>query len=155
MGKTINIFVSHAGEDEHRIDSVKSLLQKKGFIIRDASIKESEPNNASSENYIKYGILRPHINWAGCMLVLIGPKTASKEWVNWEITYAMKQGKRIVGVFLQGAKDEDVPEALTNYGHALVGWNSNRIADAINGEDLWMDSTGVPKKESDVLRSTC
>lgn len=89
------------------------------------------------------------------MLVLIGPKTASKEWVNWEITYAMKQGKRIVGVFLQGAKDEDVPEALTNYGHALVGWNSNRIADAINGEDLWMDSTGVPKKESDVLRSTC
>lgn len=59
------------------------------------------------------------------------------------------------GCFLQGAKDEDVPEALTNYGHALVGWNSNRIADAINGEDLWMDSTGVPKKESDVLRSTC
>lgn len=32
MGKTINIFVSHASEDEYRIDSVKSLLQKKALL---------------------------------------------------------------------------------------------------------------------------
>lgn len=155
MGKIINIFVSHAGEDENKIESVKQLMRNKGFTVRDASITESEPNNASNTEYIKYKILKPRIDWAGCMVVLIGDKTASKDWVNWEIDYAMKKGKRIVGVFLQGAKDNDIPDALLNCGDALVGWNSNKIADAINGENIWLDSSGKARAESNMFHGTC
>lgn len=155
MGKIINIFVSHAGEDENKIEPVKQLMRNKGLIVKDDSITESEPNDASNNNYIKYQILADRINWAGCMVVLIGDKTASKDWVNWEITYAMKKGKRIVGVFLQGAKDNDIPDALAKYGDALVGWNSNKIADAINGENIWLDSSGKASAEKNIFHSTC
>lgn len=155
MGRIINIFVSHAGEDENKIEPVKQLMRNKGFIIRDDSITESEPNNASNPDYIKYQILADRINRAGCMVVLIGDKTASKDWVNWEIDYAMKKEKRIVGVFLKGAKDNDIPDALLKYGDALVGWNSNKIADAINGEDIWLDSSGKARAENNMFHGTC
>ena len=53
MGKTINLFVSHYGGDEDKIKDVKALLVKQGYQVRDGSIKESEPNNAKNEDYIK------------------------------------------------------------------------------------------------------
>ena len=33
-----NIFVSHVHEDDDRIDEMKSLLEKKSFVMRDYSI---------------------------------------------------------------------------------------------------------------------
>lgn len=153
--KTINLFVSHYGGDEDKIDNVKSLLSKKGYQVRDGSIKESEPNRAKDESYIKEKILAPQIKWAGCMIVLIGPKTASREWVDWEIEYAMKQGKRIVGVFLQGAKDSDVPQALQKYGDALVGWNSGNLAEAISGKNIWLNADNTERAENASSRSSC
>ena len=57
MGKIINIFVSHAGEDENKIEPVKQLMRNKGLIVKDDSITESEPNDASNNNYIKYQIV--------------------------------------------------------------------------------------------------
>lgn len=153
--KIINLFVSHYGGDEDKIEPLKELLRNKGYVIRDDSVKESEPNNASAPDYIKSQILGPRIKWAGCIVVLIGPKTASREWVDWEINYAEKQGKRIIGVFLQGAKDSDVPEALESYGSALVGWNSNKIADAIEGENIWVKADGTNRPENYTSRVTC
>ena len=86
---------------------------------------------------------------------MIGPKTASREWVDWEIEYAMKQGKRIVGVFLQGAKDSDVPQALQEYGDALVGWNSGKLAEAISGKNIWLNEDNTERAENASSRSSC
>lgn len=138
-----------------KINDVKSLLSKKGYLVRDGSIKESKPNHAKNESYIKQKILAPQIRWAGCIVVLIGPKTASREWVDWEIKYAMKQGKRIVGVFLQGAKDSDVPQALQEYGDALVGWSSGKLVEAISGENLWLNTDNTERAENASSRSSC
>lgn len=44
MSKTINLFVSHKGEDESKIDAFKKLMERKGYDFRDSSIRESEPN---------------------------------------------------------------------------------------------------------------
>jgi hypothetical protein len=65
--------------------------------------------------------------------VPISADTHKSDWVNWEIEYAMKMGKRIVGVWLPGAKDSDLPEALDLYANAIVGWQADRIIDAIEG----------------------
>ena len=40
------------------------------------------------------GILAPQIDWAGTFIVYITPKTKGSAWVDWEIEYAAKQGKR-------------------------------------------------------------
>lgn len=48
-----------------------------------------------------------------------------------------RKEKGIVGVFLNGATDEDIPIELKNYGNALVAWNSKKISDALDGQDIW------------------
>ena len=153
--KKINVFISHYGKDEEYISKVKNLIKKHNYDVRDSSIVESEPNKAKNPEYIKT-LLRPKIDWAGTVLVLIGPKTHERDWVNWEIEYANKKGdKRIVGVYLQGATDADVPDRLNDYGDACVAWNSNKLIAAIEGENIWHDSTGKIRPIDETDRVNC
>ena len=153
--KPINIFIPHYGEDEAYIPKLKNLLENSDFEVSDSSIVETDPNNANNPDYIKT-LLRPKIDWAGTILVLIGPKTHERDWVNWEIDYANKHGdKRIIGVYIQGATDADVPEKLEEYGHACVAWNSDKLKAAIEGKNIWHDSTGKIRPNDKTGRSTC
>lgn len=155
MNKKINLFISHYGGDEEHIVGFKKLLSSKNYDIRDSSIVESEPNRAKNPEYIKT-LLRSQIDWAGTVIVLIGPKTHEREWVNWETEYAaMKGDKRIIGVFLRGATDSDIPESLDEFGHACVNWNAEKIAAAIEGENIWQDSNGQIRPSEGANRGTC
>jgi hypothetical protein len=73
------------------------------------------------------------ISWASTVVVLIGKETHSRPWVNWEIEQANMKNKRIVGVYVRGGTDADIPSAFEKYGSALVGWNSDSVIDAIEG----------------------
>ncbi|MBQ9610589.1 MAG: TIR domain-containing protein [Lachnospiraceae bacterium] len=142
-----NIFVSHYHADADKIEGLKDLIGRHGVDMRDSSIYEAKlKNNATNENYIKYELIKPQIQWAGTVVVLIGDKTANSDYVDWEIKTAAEMDKNIVGVFLPGAKEEDVPPALNEYGSNLVGWNGEKIVDAINGEELeWEKADGTPR----------
>ena len=115
MSKTINLFISHKGEDEEKIDAFKNLMKKKGYDFRDSSIKKSEPNNANNKDYIKREILKPAIDWAGTVVVLIGKDTYTSDWVDWEINYAMEHDKKIIGVYLPGEINAELPDALKRF----------------------------------------
>ncbi|MBQ3545597.1 MAG: TIR domain-containing protein [Lachnospiraceae bacterium] len=131
-----NIFVSHQHNDADKIEAFKELIGKHGINMRDSSIYESKlKNNAKNEQYIKQELIKPQIKWAGTVVVLIGKDTAKSDYVNWEIRTAAEMGKRIVGVYLQGAKEEDIPEELNEYGFSIVGWNGEKIVRAIEGEN--------------------
>jgi hypothetical protein len=105
------------------------------LIVRDSSVHKGKFNDASDPNYIKSGILAPLIQWAGTFICYVSPQTKNSDWVNWEIEYAAKQGKRIVGVWQHGDMSCDLPTALEEYADAVVGWNGDAIIDAINGKD--------------------
>ncbi len=139
-----NIFVSHQHNDAEKIKDLQRLIGNHGIEMRDSSIYEAKlKNNATNEQYIKQELIKPQIQWAGTVIVLIGKDTANSDYVNWEIKTAAEMGKRIIGVFLQGTKNEDIPEELKEYGHNLVGWNGEKITRAINGEDMdWENSDG-------------
>lgn len=140
---TKNVFISHIHEDDAGLGKLKALLAKNGMTIRDSSINSSNPNNAKNPDYIKSAILAPQIDWAGTLIVYVSHHTKDSEWVNWEIEYAAKQGKRIVGVWEHGTKDCELPTALTEYADAVVGWHGNSIIDAIVGEkDGWETPDG-------------
>lgn len=127
-----NVFISHHGKDDEQIPKLKELLKKKGYVLRNSSIDSTKPNDAKNPDYIR-GLLRDRIDWAGITLVLVGPETHTREWVDWEIDYSKNQGNRIVGVYIQNATDANIPANLAKYGDALVGWQSDRIIDAIEG----------------------
>ena len=112
--ETKNIFISHIHEDDEGLDKLKSLLKDNGMTPRDYSINADNPNNAHSEDYIKSQVLAPRIRQSGTLVVYISPETMDSDYVNWEIEYAQKQGKRIVGVWAHGEAGCEVPEALDN-----------------------------------------
>ncbi len=153
----VNIFVSHHHSDAENIMKLKDLLKTQDTQMRDSSIYEDKAkNNAKNKEYIK-SLLRPHIDWAGTILVLIGPKTSESDWVNWEVEYAAEHGKRIVGVFLRGGLDSDVPQALLENGNALIAWNSQKIDQAVNGMDIWENPEGTSMDNPifPITRSSC
>src|SRR5260370_21989734 len=148
-----NVFISHIHEDDEGLGKLKELLAKSGFEIRDASITSDKPNEASNPDYIKAEILAPRIRWASTLIVYITPDTHDSEWVNWEIESAEKMGKRIVGVWAHGANESNLPQALDAYADAVVGWNANRIIDAISGRSReWVMSSGSPRSARPIPR---
>lgn len=128
-----NVFISHYHKDEKNIHNMKELLSSKGYVIKNSSIDSTKPNEASNPDYIKQ-LLRDRISWAGKFICLIGPQTHERGWVDWEIEQAHKQGKDIIGVYIQGASDSDVPENFEKYGGPLVGWTSDKIIGALEGK---------------------
>ena len=129
-----NVFVSHIHKDDAGLGDFTALLAKNGMDVRNYSITSDKENNAKSPDYIKHGILAPRIDACSTLVVYLTPETKQSDWVNWEIDYAFKQGKTIVGVWERGSHGCDLPESLEECRHAIVGWNSENIIDAINGE---------------------
>lgn len=155
MADKINVFISHVHEDDHGLKKLKDLLSSKGMEVRDSSIHKGKFNDAKDPNYIKTGILAPAINWAGVFICYVSPDTKGSEWVNWEIEYAAKQGKRIVGVWEHGEKECDLPTALEEYADAMVGWNAEAVVDAINGKDSWEKPDGGSRTLVPLKRHPC
>lgn len=150
-----NVFISHVHEDDGGLGKLKSLLAPKGMEIRDSSIHKGKFNKASDPEYIKYQILAPLISWAGALIVYLSSKTCGSDWVNWEIEYAAKQDKRIIGVWEHGGKGCDLPTALLEYADAVVGWNSDAIIAAILGKDGWEQPDGSPCTTVRLKRHPC
>ncbi len=151
-----NVFISHKHEDDEGLPRLKDLVARHGMICRDGSITTGKFNGASNEEYIKYDILKPRIEWASVLMVYISPETKNSDWVNWEIECAHREGKRIVGVWAWGEKDCELPEALKRYADAVVGWNGESIVDAINGDsDQWRKQDGSEWDYQNIPRHSC
>lgn len=151
-----NVFISHIHEDDEGLGDLKDLVAKHGLEVRDSSVTSEKPNAAKDPDYIKQNILAPQIEWASTLVVYVSQDTKDSEWVNWEIEYAHKLGKRIVGVWERGDNECEVPEALDQYGDALVGWNGESIVDAISGKsDEWHDRGGQLRDDRPITRYKC
>ena len=78
------------------------------------------------------------------------------DWVDWEVREAARLHKPIIGIFLRGASDADLPDAVNELADTIVGWNEDRIVDAIkNGQTYFEKADGSPRDEIDGNRTTC
>lgn len=150
-----NVFISHRHEDDSLVGGLKTLLAGRNVSIRDSSITSDNPNDAKSEAYIKSQILAPNINWAGKVIVIITPDTKNHPWVDWEIEYAEKQGKEIIGVWAPGSAGCEVPGPLEQHADSIVGWNADKIIDALDGQRQWESSDGTQRGPQPVSRIGC
>jgi hypothetical protein len=138
--KRRHVFISHHHADDAEVSNLTSLLARSGHDVRNSSIRAKPANQRRlDEGLVKdetiRRLLRMKISWAGSIVVLIGKETHARKWVNWEIEEANRQGKRIVGVYVRGGTDADIPKAFEKYGSALVAWNSDGIMAAIDGTE--------------------
>ena len=137
MSNLKNVFVSHIHLDDAGLSDLMNLLRRHGIEARNYSITSDKENNAKSPEYIKSSILAPRINACSTLVVYITPDTKASDWVNWEIEYAYKKGKTIVGVWEFGSKGCDVPESLEEFHHAIVGWRGENYRGRYRGKTGW------------------
>ncbi len=151
-----NVFISHIHKDDSKLGDLKSLLKKNGIDARDYSITADKPNKAKSEEYIKSQILAPKIKQSSVLVVYVSPDTKDSDYVNWEIEYAHKEGIRVVGVWENGEKGCELPEALEEYRDAMAGWHGSSIVDAILGDDsIQENSDGTSLGQRNITRHPC
>ncbi|MEM6368481.1 MAG: TIR domain-containing protein [Myxococcota bacterium] len=162
MSARRHLFISHHHKDDGAVDRFLSLLGRKGWDVRNSSIRAKPAN----ETRLKQGlvsddkirrILRMKISWSTTVVVLVGKGTHQRPWVDWEIEQAHRQGKRIVGVYERGGQEADLPTGLSKYASAIVAWSADSIKAAIDGEDnRFEDSDGKERSpRSDASRSIC
>ena len=151
-----HIFISHIHEDDEHVKALKDLLAKAGVEIKNGSVTTEKFNDASSEAYIKQEILKPRIDWASVLVVLVSAETKDSDWVNWEIEYAEETGKRIVVIYESGEDGVQLPDAAKDYADAVVAWNTDSIIDALNGGEHWEQPDGSSRPEQPLKRQpTC
>lgn len=162
MSTQKNVFISHHHSDDSHVDKFQSMLGRGDYQVRNSSVRMKPANERRvkegrvSDETIKR-LLRMKMRWASTVVVLIGPKTHSRPWVNWEIEQAHKLGKRIVGVFLRGGTQADIPKALDDYGQAIVNWSTKSVAGAIEGTNTRFETpTGELREPVHAMAtSTC
>ena len=130
---SMNIFISHIHEDDAGLAKLKKLIASKGLTVRDGSINKARPNSAKNADYILNKIIIPRIKWCSVMVVYITPETKKSGWVNKEIMRAERLGKRIVGVWAHGHSGCEPPANLQKLADAMVGWDGDRVVDALTG----------------------
>jgi hypothetical protein len=144
-----HIFVSHHHEDDAAVTRLTELLAERNWDMRNSSIRAKPANQRRLDqgmvkDEVIRRLLRRKISWSSTVVVLIGKDTHSRPWVNWETDEANKQGKRIVGVFVRGGTNADIPVTLKKYASAIVAWNAESIMNAIDGgENIFQEPDGT------------
>lgn len=146
-----HLFISHHHQDDAEVSKLQNLLSGRGFDVRNSSVRMKPENQRRMEekrvsDKVIERILRMKISWASTVVVLIGKDTHERKWVNWEIDKANEQGKRIVGVFVRGGTEADIPPSLEKYGSAIVNWNTDSIMAAIDGQNDFQNPDGTNRQ---------
>ncbi len=143
MSSSNNIFISHYGKDDVHVQSLKNRLKEQGNDVRNFSVDSTNHKDGRiPRKEVVERLLRMRIKWSSTLICLIGPKTHTRNWVDFEIEEAYKLGKRIVGVYAYGSKSTaELPEMVKKYASNIIGWNSiEKLGELIEGKNFPVES---------------
>ncbi len=125
--RTYSVFICHDweyGDDYYRI--CEFLDNAPNFSWENHSVPEHDPldtNDMLQKN------LRDQIRPADVMVVLAGMYSARSGWMDWEMEFARRIGKSIIGIKPWG--NVQLPLVVQNNADEIVGWNTDSIVGAI------------------------
>ena len=133
-----NIFISHYYKDDVKVQKLKQKLNNSGYAVRNFSVdstKHKDGRTPSKEVIERY--LRIRITLSKTFICVISDKTHTRPWVDFEIKEAIRQGKKIIGIYNHGDKNKVIiPEALKRHSVDIIGWNSTDKLGAIIENDI-------------------
>jgi hypothetical protein len=125
--RTYEVFICHDWEYSKEYDRVCTFLDSAtNFRWRNLSVPEHDP--LDTDEMLQKN-LRDQIRPADVMLVLAGMYTARSEWMDWEMAFARRIGKAIIGVRPWG--NVQLPVVVQRNAKEIVGWNTDTIISAI------------------------
>lgn len=130
--RTYRVFISHAwqyNDDYYRCEQFLNAAPNFQWI--NLSVPEHDPI-ADSERLTQS--LRDQMRSADVFLILAGMYVAHSDWIQFEIDFARRIGRPIIGIKPWGSSV--VPVSVQRGADQLVGWNSASIVDAIRNHAL-------------------
>lgn len=118
-----NVFISFHVADESQVDLLREQARNEQYDIefRDYSVKEPFDEKWKAN-------CRERIAMTSALICMIGPETAQREAVNWEINEAYRQGKKVIGVRIYRNQNYRVPDALLRHNSPIVNWKLATIS---------------------------
>ena len=94
------------------------------------SVPEHDPVRGDDLEYELSNQMRP----ADVFLIIAGMYAAHREWIDFELVFARRIGRPIIGIVKWGS--ERVPMVIQNAAIQMVGWNGASIVQAVRNHAL-------------------
>ncbi len=125
--RTYSIFICHDWEYSDSYNRICGFLDgAPNFDWDNQSVPEHDP--LDTDDMLQKN-LRDQIRPADVMLVLAGMYSAHSGWMDWEMAFARRIGKPIIGIKPWG--NVQLPNVVQDNADEIVGWNTSTIVDAI------------------------
>lgn len=124
--QTRNVFISFYSEDENYVNLLRIQAKRENTDLefRDYSIKE--PIEQWRKNVID------KISATTATIVMIGPDTATRKNVLYEIEQSYALGKKVIGVKIFRDRNDPVPDLMKKNNAPVVEWNLKDIQAELN-----------------------
>lgn len=121
-----NVFISFHNEDEYAVNLLRIQAKRENTDLefRDYSVKEE------IEQWRKN--VKEKIANTSATIVMIGPETATRPNVLFEIEQSYVQGKKVIGVRIRSDKKDPIPELMVKNKAAIVNWTLKDIQDELD-----------------------
>jgi len=121
-----HVFLSFVEEDLQMVNLFRGQAKNKNSNLAFDDYSVKEPYDSVNAVYIRSKIAEK-ISVASVTIVLIGPRTASSKWVDWEIEKSYAAGNKVFGVKLYATVACPTPSALAAKGGKVIGWDVDAI----------------------------
>ena len=132
--RTYNLFISHAWKYSEDYDRLVNLLNgAPNFKWKNYSVPVDDPLSGGSKKKLANEIIK-QIRLASAVLIISGMYVSYRDWIKFEIDYADKFDKPIIGIQPWGSSN--VPSQVRESAWEIVGWNTQSIVSAVRRNAL-------------------
>lgn len=108
MAKSV-FYSFHYDRDHWRVNMIRQIGALQGQVEKGA--QEWEDVKRSGDAAVEKWI-HDQMKYKEAVVVLIGPETADRKWVRYEIQKAWRDKRPLVGIYIHGLKDSDQKTAV-------------------------------------------
>ena len=129
MAKTYSLFVSHSWDHDDTLQSLKNLLNSRGYFPAVyTQIEKDCPINSEKAAVVKANITK-RLQDSDVVLAIAGVFASHSDWMQWEMDKAKELGLNVIGVIPWG--QQHISTEVYSRSVKDVRWNADSIVDAI------------------------
>ncbi|UYV11906.1 MAG: TIR domain-containing protein [Phycisphaera sp.] len=126
------VFISHAWAYSESYNRIVSFLESApNFYWTNLSVPRHDPLETSEQLTSR---LNDQMRPANVFLILGGMYVSHSDWIQYEINFARRIGRPIIGI--RPWASERTPDAVARAAKDIVGWNTESIVRAIRNYAL-------------------
>ena len=125
-----DVFISFCADDSDAINLLSTLLKNENSNIVFSDLSPRAPFNSEKSDHIKPDI-RERIRQSSVTVVYVSDKTASSEWVDWEIRESLEMGKGVLAMHKGDTRPKRLPKAIVENNIEVLPWKQQLINETI------------------------